>query len=100
MYAAQHATGRECVSRGSTAGRHVPAPRDGKNQSWCLFFSAVVTCSSGWVARQLPALRILIFVFKQSSQKDRHTRDYIASFLFQILTLIVQFVVQSTGLPG
>lgn len=69
VYAAQHATGRECVSRGSTAGRHVPASRDGKNQSRCMFFSAVVTCSSGWVASQLQALRILIFQTKQSERQ-------------------------------
>lgn len=43
VYAAQHAAGGECVPRGATAGRHVPAQRDGKNQSQCfiLTFRAV-----------------------------------------------------------
>lgn len=36
VHAAQHAAGRERVSRGATAGRHVPAQRDGKSQSQCL----------------------------------------------------------------
>lgn len=33
VHAAQHAARRECGSCGSTAGRHISAPRDGKNQS-------------------------------------------------------------------
>lgn len=32
VYAAQHTPGRECVSGGAPAGRHVPAPGDGKNR--------------------------------------------------------------------
>lgn len=33
VYAAQHAAGGECVPGGPTTRRHVPAQRDGKNQS-------------------------------------------------------------------
>ena len=33
VYAAQHKAGGECVVGGPTAGRHVPAQRDGKNPS-------------------------------------------------------------------
>lgn len=33
VYAAQHPAGRERVSGGAPAGRHVPTPRDGKNHS-------------------------------------------------------------------
>lgn len=39
VYAAQHTTGRECVSGGATAGRHVPTPGDGKNHSPCSLVS-------------------------------------------------------------
>lgn len=35
VYAAQHTAGRECVPGGSTTGRHVPTPRDGKKHSQC-----------------------------------------------------------------
>lgn len=35
VYAAQHPTGRECVSGGTTAGGHVPTSRDGKNHLPC-----------------------------------------------------------------
>lgn len=39
VYAAQHTPGRECVSGGAPAGRHVPAPGDGKNPSPCVCVS-------------------------------------------------------------
>lgn len=87
VYAAQHAPGRECVSCGSTAGRHVPAPRDGKKAITMLFYQPVKIfwLIAGSVASHKNNGFLLVFLTRQPErQADTQTTSPLFVFKFQL----------------